>query len=299
MLKGKNFDLIIANDINTLPLAFALSNGCPVMLDAHEYSPEEFAHPLWRVSVGRLYDWICRIWLPRCDEMSTVCDEISVLFGNNYDKSADFIVINAPPSASHVGTSYRAIPPNCALIRLVHHGLALPERGIELMVQLLDYLDDRFTLDLVLIEHESKYAQTLTCYTKHTNRLRILPAFKHEDIVQSLSIYDMGLFLLPPRNTNQAYALPNKFFEFIQAGLAVAIGPTPPMARIVKKEKLGIVSEDFTPASLARLLNKVTTNALHEYRKQAVRCRHRYCSEAFEQLINDHVRNLCQPRQQS
>ena len=47
--------------------------------------------------------------------------------------------------------------------------------------------------------------------------------------------YDVGLYLLPPTNFNQRYALPNKFFEFIQGRLAIAIGPSPEMAKLVER----------------------------------------------------------------
>src|SRR6185437_9948822 len=38
-------DVVIANDIPTLPLAVAL--GRPVVFDAHEYAPDELGEELW------------------------------------------------------------------------------------------------------------------------------------------------------------------------------------------------------------------------------------------------------------
>src|SRR5207237_1171580 len=35
-------DLVVANDIETLPLALAVAKGSPVLFDAHEYKPREF-----------------------------------------------------------------------------------------------------------------------------------------------------------------------------------------------------------------------------------------------------------------
>ena len=39
-----SFDLVIANDVVSLPAALQIAQGSPVMLDAHEYSPKEFEH---------------------------------------------------------------------------------------------------------------------------------------------------------------------------------------------------------------------------------------------------------------
>ena len=65
------------------------------------------------------------------------------------------------------------------------------------------------------------------------------------------------------------YALPNKFFEFIQARLAIAIGPSPEMARLVKQYNLGIVSQDFTPKSMAESLNSLTKEQIRQYKENA------------------------------
>lgn len=38
-LSNKKFDLIIANDVESLPLTLEIANGARVLLDAHEYTP--------------------------------------------------------------------------------------------------------------------------------------------------------------------------------------------------------------------------------------------------------------------
>ena len=90
-------------------------------------------------------------------------------------------------------------------------------------------------------------------------------------IPQFLNKFDIGVFLLPPVNFNYRNALPNKLFEFVQARLAVAIGPTPEMARLVQKHDLGLVSPDFTPESLAGLLAGLTHERVRELKMNADR----------------------------
>ena len=46
--------------------------------------------------------------------------------------------------------------------------------------------------------------------------------------------YDVGVFLLPASFPNQVHVLPNKLFDYIQARLAVAIGPSHEMAEVVR-----------------------------------------------------------------
>src|SRR5262249_29790996 len=46
VLEGENADLVLANELDTLPLAFLVSKGAPVFFDAHEFAPLEF-EDLW------------------------------------------------------------------------------------------------------------------------------------------------------------------------------------------------------------------------------------------------------------
>jgi hypothetical protein len=82
---------------------------------------------------------------------------------------------------------------------------------------------------------------------------------------------DVGHFLLSPVNFNHEHALPNKFFEFIQARLAVAIGPSPEMARIVNEYSLGVIADSFEPKALAAALYQLADESIRGYKRAAGR----------------------------
>ena len=92
--------------------------------------------------------------------------------------------------------------------------------------------------------------------------LRIVPESTH---------YDIGLFLLEPVNFNYEHALPNKIFEFIQARLAVAIGPSPEMARLVRRYDCGVVAPSFEPRAMAAALNALTPAEIDRLKANAHR----------------------------
>jgi hypothetical protein len=117
------------------------------------------------------------------------------------------------------------------------------------------HLDDRFTLDLMLMEAQTPYMRKLRAAAAADPRIRFRPAVPMQQIAATINEYDIGVFLLPPVNFNYRMALPNKFFEFVQARLAVAIGPSPEMARLVQHYGFGIVTDSFDPVDLARRLN--------------------------------------------
>jgi glycosyltransferase involved in cell wall biosynthesis len=284
-LKASSFDLVLANDVNTLPLAFRLAAGVPVYLDAHEFSPAEFSSLIWRLSIGRFYDWICRRLLRKVNTMSTVCSGLSELYGRTYGRKADLIVFNVPPLQQQLTAPTFEMQRLHQRIRLVHHGSAEPERRLEMMVAMLDLLDHRFSLDLFLVGSESQYARSLRDHCRDTDRLHLHPPVPMVELPQVLSQFDLGVFLLPPLNPNYHHALPNKLFEFIHAGLAIAIGPSPEMAAIVRSEGVGVVAPSFDPGALAACLNALELEQIGQMRRNAWAARERYTSQAAEQAI--------------
>ena len=101
-----------------------------------------------------------------------------------------------------------------------------------------------------------------------------------QEIVPFINQYDIGLFLCPPISFNLKYTLPNKFFEFIQARLAVAIGPSIEMEKIVTEYDCGVVSRDFEPRSLAEEISRLTVDKITYYKLQSHRAAGELCSEA-------------------
>ena len=108
--------------------------------------------------------------------------------------------------------------------------------------------------------------------------------------------YDIGLYLLPPTNFNHRYALPNKFFEFIQGRLAVAIGPSPEMAAIVRHYGCGVVAPTFEPESLAAELNALDAAAIAGFKHASHRAAAELCAERNAVLTLETVEHALRGR---
>lgn len=268
-LSDRKFDLVVANDIETLPLAAKLKGEAKLIFDAHEYAPRHFEDKLiWRVLFKGFNNYLCRRYIPSADRMLTV----SVGLAQEYRKNFDIEPVVLTNASSYHDLAPRKINPD--QIKMVHHGAANPSRKIELMIELAKQLDARFTLDLILLSPSSANKKTKAYLDWLVgqidgDRIRILPPVESSKVVATINKYDIGLFLLPPTNFNYQNALPNKLFDFIQARLAVAIGPTPEMAQIVKNHDLGIVSSDFRPGTLATMINALSAEDITRFKENA------------------------------
>jgi hypothetical protein len=152
---------------------------------------------------------------------------------------------------------------------MIHHGAAVSSRRNEVMLEMMNYVDERFTLDLMMVVGNVKYYDKITSLARKRKNVRIVPPVPMQEIIPATNRYDIGLFLVPPTTFNLQYTLPNKFFEFIQARLAVAIGPSVEMCKIVQKFNCGVVSKDFTPRSLANELNQLTPEKIMEFKQHS------------------------------
>lgn len=248
-LRDLSADVVLVNDLPALPIG--LSVGPAVVFDAHEFAPEELSDRLWwRILIAPYSDWQCAHYLPQVAGMTTVGQAIADAYAQAYGVRP-VVVTNAPPYAALAPT------PVQAPIRVLHHGTAQRGRGLEEMLRLADLLDSRFTLDFVLSGGSSRFRKQLVARASRNPRVRFPPPVPMRALVQMANAYDIGAFLLPPNNRNRRYALPNKFFEFIQARLAVAIGPSQEMAELLRRYQCGVVGADFTPEALAAELNSL------------------------------------------
>jgi hypothetical protein len=266
-LGDRKFDALIANDVETLPLAFAFGGNPKVIFDAHEYAPRHFEDKMmWRIFFKGFNTWLCKQYIPKTAAMMTVGEGLAREYQKNFNVQP-VVITNA-----NNFYNFEPLPVDERQIRLIHHGIATPSRRLELMIDVMSLLDQRFTLDLMLLtpgfasKRTRQYIDELRQRAQSDPRIQIIPPVKSGEVVQTIRKYDIGIFLLPPVNFNYQNTLPNKLFDFIQARLAVAIGPTPEMANIVNEYKIGVVSSDFTARSLAQKINALSETEITTFK---------------------------------
>jgi len=261
---GRDFALVVANELSALPAAVRVAGARPVLFDAHEYSPREMDDQLtWRLLFSRHNHHLCETYIPAAASMVTVCDGIADEYGANYG-TRPAVVYNAPRDEC-----LRPSPIVPGRVRMIHHGQTIRSRHLETMIDVMALLDDRFTLDFMLVETNPGYMRELRERAAADPRIGFVPPVPMGEICRALNSYDLGLYLLKPVNFNHEHALPNKFFEFMQARLAVAIGPSPEMARLLHLHGFGIVAGSFEPAALATALSAITDADLARYKQAA------------------------------
>jgi hypothetical protein len=264
-------DVVLANELDTLPAALRL--GRPVVFDAHEYSEDEIGEKFWwRALLAPYVRWRARTFIPQAASMTTVAPAIADAYKRDTGVRAE-VVLNAP--AWHDLEPTPVHDP----VRVLHHGFAYRGRKIEEMVAAAGSFDARFVTDFVLVEHSRGYRDELIRLAGSNPRIRFPEPWPMHEIVRRANDYDIGLFSLPPVNLNSRWALPNKLFEFIQGRLAVVVGPSQEMSRIVRKYECGIVAENFSADAVTATMNALDSAAIAGFKRASHVAAAELCAE--------------------
>jgi len=290
-LDDRQFDVFIANDLETLPLAINLAKRCKgkVFFDAHEYAPLEFDNRWsWKYFHQPYREYLCNHYLQKVDVMTTVCDGIANKYREEYNVFPK-VILNTP---AYQNVSCRPAS-NLHKIKLIHHGSASPDRHIEKMIEMIPYLDARFEVHFMMVGN-AKYIRKLKILAKKIapNRITFHAPVTIENICKKLSDYDIGFYLLQPIGFNYVYAMPNKLFDFLMSGLCIAIAPSIEMKKIVDFYECGVTARDFTPKNLAEAINGLSIESINKSKIAALEAAKILNSEIESKKIQDIVSSL-------
>jgi hypothetical protein len=284
-----HFNLILGNDAETWPLAIALKKSHPeakVIFDAHEQYAKEFSDMLlWKWFHKRFVNYVCQKYIPQADKFITVCDGIAQDYASEYGVKAH-LILNTPDYEA--GLSPVQVQET---IKIIHHGISNRSRKIEKMILMMDHLDSHFELKLMLVPADPNYLLELQELAEG-RKVQFLKPVHTQAISSFINQFDIGLFLLEPVNFNYANALPNKFFEFIQARLAIAIGPSPEMEKIVKREGNGIVTESFEEKEMAAKINLLTREDIQGMKEISHSVARKYSNEQNEKVLAEILQEI-------
>ncbi len=258
-------DVYHANNWDALPMGALAARkfDSKIVIDLHE----SYKSWYWGLTAG-LVKYVLKKYAGDVTFSTTVVDALVQQHRNlGYDP---YIIRNIPSLPSK---SIQFLKTDPKSIKLVYHGLASPMRSTDLLIKTLAQCDKRYELHLILMNNESNYVLGLQELANQITPGRVIfyPPLKPQEIIQGISKFDVGFYPLVPKNYNNRIALPNKLFEFIAAGLAVCIGPSPSMDKILNEYQCGITAPSFEPAFIADLLNQTTVEDWDEMKRNSLK----------------------------
>lgn len=249
-------------------MRLAEEQGAILVYDTHELASEEYAErPIWRLIHRPLVMGVERRGLERAAFVTCVSEGISSRLQDVYRLTQrPMVVCNTP--------SYQAMPfrPTGERIEVLYHGVVAPGRGLEECIESVAHLRPEFSLTIRGPGSDGYHSQLKQKIASHglENRVRLAPAVPMTELVRSANTADIGLFALSDHSRHNRFVLPNKFFEYTMAGLALCVSNLPEMAYLVQRHDLGLLVPDLSPAAIATQLNSLDRNMIDRYKRNAL-----------------------------
>lgn len=272
-------DIVLANDVETVPLALALEPRLGVHADLHEYAPRQKEDlRRWRRFVAPYQRYLCRRYIARASSWTTVATGLAAEYRREFGFTPE-VVVNAAP--------FQNLEPEPASVplRLVHSGGAMPSRHLEIMIDAVANCESEPTLDMYLVPANPSYVDALREYaaSRCPDRVRILDPLPYATLHRALSAYDIGIYVAPPVSFNHLWMLPNKVFDFVQARLALIVSPNPEMKHLVTEHGLGRVTGGYTAEDLRREIDSFSVDEVMEAKAAS----HRSATELSAESVSD------------
>lgn len=276
-LLGKKFNLLISNDLDTLPAnftAFRLKNlfhsgarHVHLIHDCHEYFrgvPELSG----RTGVTRFWKFLEDLFFPCLKFVIAVNESVARLYHNEYGN--EIAVIRNVPFRKELRVSENVnklgIPDGHRMI--LYQGAVNIGRGLEEAIMAMNFLKTKAVLVIAgsgdILEELRKLAERESLQ----DRVIFTGQIPFQDLDQYTCLADIGLSIEKDISINYRYCLPNKFLDYIQACVPVLVSPFPEMKMIVERYQIGEFLTSHEPTVLAAQLDRMLDdeNKLKQFR---------------------------------
>lgn len=254
-------DIYHAHDANALPACFlaAWFRHKPLIFDAHELPLDEPAITRW----PRLYKLATRALasiLSNCSGIIATSPPTVQAIEKLYHVSSVTLVRNVPiyrnvPESDRLRKHLDLGPEVCIAL---YQGYLQDDRGLDRLVRAAEFLKPNTLIVMMgkAMPSTQAHLKALIASKGVAERVKILPPVPYAELLDWTASADIGLAILPlDFSLAVQMMLPNKFFEYLMAGLPVLASPLRAIAEIIEANDVGQVLNSLEPIDVAESIN--------------------------------------------
>jgi glycosyltransferase involved in cell wall biosynthesis len=285
--------LVLVNDWPALVVAAAWkarTGGC-VHYDVHEFATQEFdGSQWWRTVYKPMVTHLERSAIASADSVSTVGPGLAQAIQDLYGLDRLPLAIRSTPRRVDVQQNGDCSWP----MRVLYHGHLLPDRGLEALLQSVAFWREPHTLVIRGVGSKA-YVEQLKALVARLppGQVRFEQAVDQEAVISAAAASaDLGVFFTPLTTGQHQFNLPNKIFEYVAAGLAVAVSPGSDLRATVEHYGIGVISRDSGAAAIADCINSLTKERMVAFKAAARTASLELCWETESRILRTALEKL-------
>ncbi|MCF8359117.1 MAG: glycosyltransferase [Prolixibacteraceae bacterium] len=285
----KFYDIVVANDLDTLLGSYVATKIMKKALvyDSHEYFtevPELVSRP-W---VKQRWEKIERAIVPELPVCYTVCDSIAREYNAKYGTNFQ-VVRNLPHKRANNKNHDNYTPPfPLKMPVIIYQGSVNLGRGIEEAIMAMHQINHAL---LVIVGSGDKLSECkdLVYREKLEEKVLFTGRISFEELSKITPFATIGLSIEKDMGLNYRYALPNKLFDYIQAGVPVLATNLPEVKKVVEGYNVGKIIQEPTPDLIAKGLIGMLADktAMENWKNNCLEAARKLCWEEEEKKIRD------------
>jgi glycosyltransferase involved in cell wall biosynthesis len=257
-------DLILLFDLDLLPFVIDRFPTNKVLIDFREIYTEQFGRDLkFRLFLRPIRKYIIESNKKNITAGYTVSRGLINFYRDEFH--LELSLIRSLPLFSSLAADSKVDN----FIRIVYHGVAHPLRGLSKSISTVLETRKDVEFHLYLVGDEN-YIKSMAEEVGDSDRVHFHSSVDFNEINFTLSQYDLGWCYFEPISENLKNTLPNKFFEYVQAGLGVICGPNFDMFEESKDWNFGFFAEEYTDEALKQLLKNLTIESVKNAKSGAI-----------------------------
>jgi glycosyltransferase involved in cell wall biosynthesis len=245
----KKANILWSNDLDTLLPNFLIARlkNSRLVYDSHEY----FTESVYKKSSRKVWEMLERYLFPRVKNVITVNDSIKKVYENKY-KSQVTVIRNVPYKYVKNDAKENLVLSLDKKILLMQ-GMGINEnRGAEEAVLMMPYLPDDFNLYFIGSGTILPKLRQMVRDLKLESKITFIDALPYQQMMAYTQQSFLGLIFEKIDFTDEhLFALPNKFFDYIHAGIPVLSSKAVEIKAIITKYKIGDFIDSFDPKEIA------------------------------------------------
>lgn len=286
-LRRLNPGLVVANDWPALVVAAAwkAESGGRIHFDSHEFATLEFDESLWwRIVYKPMVTHLEQAAIASADSVSTVGPKLAAALQAHYGLTTTPAVVRNIPDRIALDDAVETAWP----LRILYHGQVLPDRGLEAIIDSIPLWIEPHRLT-IRGDGDSGYIAGLKARVSATGRSELVTfekAVKPDEVMPlAARSADLGVHFTPLDTDQRHFSLPNKLFEYIGAGLAVAVSPGVDLKAVVEGHGVGVVSRDARAEAAAAAINALTRESVATFKAVARQQAATLCWESEREVL--------------